>query len=117
MNIPDFDAIVAICNKHNLPLIVDNTFGMCGYVCRPIKWGANIVVQSATKWLGGHGTTLGGMIVDGQNFDWSVKEADGSFKFPEIAAVLEISLQAAQSRYRRAIERLRELLNSAKEEQ
>lgn len=84
-NVPDFDAISAIAKKHVLPLVVDNTFGMCGYVCRPLKFGANIVVESATKWLGGHGTTMGGMITDGQNFDWSVKKADGTFKFPEIA--------------------------------
>lgn len=85
-NIPDFDALKAICEKHKMPLVVDNTFGMCGYTCRPIRHGANIVVQSATKWAGGHGTTMGGMIVDGQNFDWSVKDKNGNYKFPEVAA-------------------------------
>jgi len=81
-NVPDFEKVVSICKKLQLPLIVDNTFGMCGYTCRPIKFGANIVVASCTKWIGGHGNTIGGVIVDAGNFDWSVKNKDGSSKFP-----------------------------------
>jgi O-acetylhomoserine/O-acetylserine sulfhydrylase len=84
-NVPDFDVVSGIAKKHQIPLVVDNTFGMCGYTCRPLRLGANIVVQSATKWLGGHGTVIGGMIVDGQNFDWGVKDKDGNYKFPEVA--------------------------------
>ncbi len=76
-NVPDFEAIAAIAQKHQIPLIVDNTFGTCGYLCRPIEHGANIVVQSATKWIGGHGTSIGGVIVDAGNFNW----ANG--KFPQ----------------------------------
>lgn len=76
-NVPDFEAIAAVAQKHNLPVIVDNTFGACGYLCRPLEHGANIVVQSATKWIGGHGTSIGGVIVDGGNFNW----ANG--KFPQ----------------------------------
>ena len=76
-NIPDFDAIAAIAKKHGLPLVVDNTFGTAGYLFRPIEHGANVVVQSATKWIGGHGTSIGGVIVDAGNFDW----ANG--KFPQ----------------------------------
>jgi O-acetylhomoserine (thiol)-lyase len=76
-NIPDFDAIAAIAKKHDIPLIVDNTFGTAGYLFRPLEHGANIVVESATKWIGGHGTSIGGVIVDGGNFNW----ANG--KFPQ----------------------------------
>ena len=75
-NIPDFDALVKIANKHKIPLIVDNTFGCAGYLCRPIEHGADIVVQSSTKWIGGHGTSIGGVIVDSGRFDW------GNGKFP-----------------------------------
>jgi O-acetylhomoserine (thiol)-lyase len=76
-NIPDFDAIAAVAQKHNIPLIVDNTFGAAGYLFRPIEHGASIVVESATKWIGGHGTSIGGVIVDAGNFNW----ANG--KFPQ----------------------------------
>ena len=76
-NIPDFEAIAAVAKKHGIPLIVDNTFGGAGYYFRPIEHGANIVVQSATKWIGGHGTSIGGVIVDAGNFNW----ANG--KFPQ----------------------------------
>ena len=69
-NIPDFQAIAALAKKHDLPLIVDNTFGAAGYLFRPLEHGANIVVESATKWIGGHGTTIGGVIVDGGNYNW-----------------------------------------------
>jgi O-acetylhomoserine (thiol)-lyase len=76
-NIPDFEAIAKVAQKHNIPLIVDNTFGAGGYLFRPIDHGANIVVASATKWIGGHGNSIGGVIIDGGNFNW----ANG--KFPQ----------------------------------
>ena len=69
-NIPDFEKIAAVANKYDLPLIVDNTFGAAGYLFRPLEHGAHIVVQSATKWIGGHGTSIGGVIVDGGNYNW-----------------------------------------------
>lgn len=69
--IPDFTAFSKLAVKHGLPLIVDNTFGACGYLCRPIEYGADIVVESATKWIGGHGTSIGGVITDAGNFNWS----------------------------------------------
>ena len=68
--IPDFDAFGALAKKYDIPFIVDNTFGAGGYLFRPIEHGANIVVESATKWIGGHGTTIGGVIVDAGNFNW-----------------------------------------------
>ena len=68
-DIPDIDAIAAIAHKHGLPLVIDNTFGT-PYLIRPIEHGADIVVHSATKFIGGHGTTLGGVIIDGGTFDW-----------------------------------------------
>ena len=74
-DIPDIDAISAIAHKHNLPVVVDNTFGT-PYLIRPIAHGADIVVHSATKFIGGHGTTLGGVIVDAGKFDW---RASGKF--------------------------------------
>jgi OAH/OAS sulfhydrylase len=70
-NIPDIPAIAEIAHKHGVPVIVDNTFGAAGYIARPIELGADIVVASATKWIGGHGTSIGGVIVDSGNFDWS----------------------------------------------
>lgn len=76
-NIPDFEAIAALARKHDLPLIVDNTFGAAGYLFRPFEHGANVVVESATKWIGGHGTSIGGLIVDGGNYNW------GNGKFPQ----------------------------------
>ncbi|WP_153630982.1 O-acetylhomoserine aminocarboxypropyltransferase/cysteine synthase family protein [Prolixibacter sp. SD074] len=69
--IPDFEAIAAIATKHDIPVIVDNTFGCGGKLFRPLEHGANIVVESATKWIGGHGTSIGGIIVDGGNFNWN----------------------------------------------
>ena len=69
-DIPDIDAIADIAHKHNIPLVIDNTFGT-PYLIRPIEHGADIVVHSATKFIGGHGTTLGGVIVDSGNFDWT----------------------------------------------
>ncbi len=73
--VPDFEAFAKLAGKYHIPLIVDNTFGACGYLCKPIDWGANIVVESATKWIGGHGTSMGGVIVDAGNFNW----VDGKF--------------------------------------
>ena len=69
-NIPDFDALAALAKKHDLPLIVDNTFGAAGYLFRPLEHGAAVVVASTTKWIGGHGTSIGGIIVDGGNYNW-----------------------------------------------
>ncbi|KAI4649588.1 hypothetical protein J4E93_003908 [Alternaria ventricosa] len=69
-NVPDFEKIIAIAHEAGVPVIVDNTFGAGGYFCRPIDFGADIVVHSATKWIGGHGTTIGGIIVDSGKFDW-----------------------------------------------
>jgi O-acetylhomoserine/O-acetylserine sulfhydrylase len=77
LNIPDFEKFAALARKHDLPLVVDNTFGAGGYLAQPIKHGANIVVESATKWIGGHGTSIGGVIVDGGNYNW------GNGKFPQ----------------------------------
>lgn len=79
LNVADFDAISAVAKKHDIPLIVDNTFGAGGYLFRPIEHGANVVVESATKWIGGHGTSIGGIIIDGGNFDW------GNGKFPQFS--------------------------------
>ncbi len=69
-SIPDFDRLSDITQRHQIPLIVDNTFGACGYLCRPFDFGANVIVEAATKWIGGHGTSIGGVIVDGGNFNW-----------------------------------------------
>ncbi len=79
-DIPDIDAIAAIAHKHGLPLVIDNTFGT-PYLIRPVEHGADIVVHSATKFIGGHGTTLGGIIVESGKFDWKA-----SGKYPNIAA-------------------------------
>ncbi len=75
-NIPDFEALAAVAREAGIPLIVDNTFGAAGYLFRPIAHGADIVVASATKWIGGHGTSIGGVIVDAGTFDW------GNGRFP-----------------------------------
>lgn len=77
LNIPDFEKFAALARKYDLPLVVDNTFGAGGYLAQPLKHGANIVVESATKWIGGHGTSIGGVIVDGGNYNW------GNGKFPQ----------------------------------
>jgi len=77
LNIPDFEKFAALAKEYDLPLIVDNTFGAGGYLFRPLEWGANVVVESATKWIGGHGTSIGGVIVDGGNYNW------GNGKFPQ----------------------------------
>lgn len=70
LNVPDIKAVADIAHKHGIPLIVDNTFGAAGYLARPIDHEADIIVSSATKWIGGHGTSIGGIIVDSGNFDW-----------------------------------------------
>lgn len=69
-NIPDFERLADIANRYLVPLVVDNTFGAGGYLCKPLQHGAHIVTASATKWIGGHGTTIGGVIVDGGTFPW-----------------------------------------------
>jgi len=74
--VPDFEALATLAQEFNIPFVVDNTFGAGGYLVKPIEYGANVVVQSATKWIGGHGTSIGGVIVDGGNFNW------GNGKFP-----------------------------------
>lgn len=76
-NVPDFEGLAALSKKHDIPLIVDNTFGAGGFLFRPIEHGAAIVVESATKWIGGHGTSIGGVIVDSGNYDW------GNGKYPQ----------------------------------
>ena len=75
--VPDFAGLGALASEHDLPLVVDNTFGAGGYLCRPIEHGAHIVVQSATKWIGGHGTSIGGVIVDSGKYDF------GNGKYPQ----------------------------------
>lgn len=79
LSIPDFEKFAALAKEVDLPLIVDNTFGAAGYLFRPLQHGANIVVQAATKWIGGHGTSIGGVIVDGGNYNW------GNGKFPQFS--------------------------------
>ena len=76
-SVPDFERLAAVARKHDLPLVVDNTFGAGGYLFRPLKHGAHIVVESATKWIGGHGTSIGGVIVDGGTYDF------GNGKYPQ----------------------------------
>jgi O-acetylhomoserine (thiol)-lyase len=75
-NIPDFEALAKVAHDAGIPLVVDNTFGTAGYLARPIDFGADVVVASATKWIGGHGTSIGGVVVDSGKFDW------GNGKFP-----------------------------------
>lgn len=82
-SIPDFEPIIEIASKHRICLMVDNTFGMGGYLFRPIEWGANVSIHSATKWICGHGTALGGVIVDGGNFEWYPE------KYPSLSAPSE----------------------------
>lgn len=74
--VPDFEALGALAKKHDIPLVVDNTFAAAGYLFRPVDYGANIVVESATKWIGGHGNSIGGVIIDAGNYNW------GNGKFP-----------------------------------
>ncbi len=79
LNVPDFEKFGELAKEYDLPLIVDNTFGAGGYLFRPLEHGAHVVVESATKWIGGHGTSVGGVIVDGGNYDW------GNGKFPQFS--------------------------------
>ncbi|HEX9050173.1 MAG TPA: O-acetylhomoserine aminocarboxypropyltransferase/cysteine synthase [Anaeromyxobacter sp.] len=76
-DIPDLEALAKLAHEHRIPLVVDNTFAAGGFLCRPIEFGADVVVESATKWIGGHGTSIGGVIVDSGKFDWGA-----SGKFP-----------------------------------
>lgn len=76
-NIPDFEKFAALAKKHDLPLIVDNTFAAGGYLFKPLEHGAHIVVEAATKWIGGHGNSIGGVIVDGGTYNW------GNGKYPQ----------------------------------
>ena len=76
--VADIEALAKIAHSHQMPLVVDNTFGACGYLCNPFEWGADIICDSATKWINGHGTAMGGIIVDGGNYNW------GNGKFPQI---------------------------------
>ncbi len=78
-NIPDFEELIKVANKHDLPVVVDNTFGAGGYLCQPIAHGAHIVVESATKWIGGHGTSIGGVIIDSGKYNW------GNGKYPQFS--------------------------------
>ena len=82
-SIPDFEKLAAIAQKHDLPLVVDNTFGAAGYLFRPLEHGAHVVVESATKWIGGHGTSVGGVIIDGGNYNW------GNGKYPQFSEPAE----------------------------
>ena len=77
-DVPDLEALAEVARRCDVPFVVDNTFGAAGFLCNPFDWGANIVVDSATKWINGHGTAMGGIIVDGGNYNW----ANG--KFPQI---------------------------------
>ncbi len=79
-NVPDYEPIVEMARRKGICVMVDNTFGIAGYLFRPIEWGANVAIHSATKWICGHGTALGGVMVDGGNFDWSEE------KYPLLAA-------------------------------
>ncbi|RFU32673.1 hypothetical protein B7463_g3686, partial [Scytalidium lignicola] len=79
-NVPDIEAIAKVAHDHGVPLVVDNTFGAGGFFIRPIEHGADIVVHSATKWIGGHGTTIGGVVIDSGKFDWGKNAA----RFPEM---------------------------------
>lgn len=83
-NVPDIPKLAEIAHKHGIPLVVDNTFGACGTICRPFDLGADIIVESATKWIGGHGTTIGGVIVDSGRFNWGASD-----KFPGFTTPIE----------------------------
>ncbi|MBH0230458.1 O-acetylhomoserine aminocarboxypropyltransferase/cysteine synthase family protein [Halobacillus yeomjeoni] len=76
LNVLDFEAVAEVAHDHHIPLIVDNTFAT-PYICKPIAWGADIVVHSATKWIGGHGTAIGGLVVDSGRFDWNHEKFPG----------------------------------------
>ena len=84
----DLEALAQMAHRHDVPFVVDNTFGACGYLCNPLQWGADIIVEAATKWINGHGTAMGGIVVDGGTFDWTVRYAEGQRagapKYPQI---------------------------------
>jgi len=84
----DLEGLAAMAHRHTVPFVVDNTFGACGYLCNPLQWGADIIVESATKWINGHGTAMGGIVVDGGTFDWTVRCSTGNQadqpKYPQI---------------------------------
>lgn len=80
LTVPDFEAFAALARKHDLPLIVDNTFGAGGAICQPLRHGAHLLVESATKWIGGHGTSMGGVIVDAGTYNW------GNGKYPQFTS-------------------------------
>ena len=105
-DIPDIEEIAKIAHKHGLPLVVDNTFGT-PYLIRPFEYGADIVVHSATKFIGGHGTTLGGIIVDGGSFDWSKSDKYPQFTEPNPSyhgvSFIQAAGKAAYATYIRAI--------------
>lgn len=82
-NVPDLEAIAKVAHEAGVPLVVDNTFGAGGFYIRPIDHGADIVLHSATKWIGGHGTTIGGVVVDAGKFDWGTAEARK--RFPQMS--------------------------------
>ncbi len=79
LSVPDFDKFGRLAKKYQIPFVVDNTFGAAGYLFRPFEHGANVIVESATKWIGGHGNSIGGVVVDGGNFNW------GNGKFPQLS--------------------------------
>lgn len=81
--VPDFETISKLAREYDIPLVVDNTFGACGYLCRPIDLGADIIVESATKWINGHGTAMGGIIVDAGTYNW------GNGKYPDLCGASE----------------------------
>ena len=105
-DIPDIEEIAKIAHRHGLPLVVDNTFGT-PYLIRPFEYGADIVVHSATKFIGGHGTTLGGIIVDGGSFDWSASDRYPQFTQPNPSyhgvSFVQAAGKAAYATYIRAI--------------
>ncbi|MEG2121288.1 MAG: aminotransferase class I/II-fold pyridoxal phosphate-dependent enzyme [Rikenellaceae bacterium] len=78
-SVPDLQGISALAKIYDIPFVVDNTFGACGYLCRPIEWGADIVVESATKWINGHGTAMGGVVIDAGTYNW------GNGKYPALS--------------------------------
>lgn len=78
-NVPDWEKIDALAKKYDIPLVVDNTFGAGGFLFKPIEYGASVVVESATKWIGGHGTSIGGVVIDSGNYNW------GNGKFPQFS--------------------------------
>ncbi len=82
INVFPFEEVAAIAHEHRIPLVIDNTFAT-PYLCRPFEWGANIIVHSTTKFIGGHGTSIGGIIVDGGNFDWAASGRFSNFTTPD----------------------------------